>query len=538
MSPQIWKERFEIEKVLHSSDFRTTYLACDRKQLHRPSCLIVAIAYKQRGMRDRLRQAAKTLELLSQSPQIPRVITTFTQPAQALTSNLPEPINSEQPSPASQPQTQPPPNWTSDRFCIVQEHISGHPISEEIAPGRKLSESYVAKLLQDTLVALLPVHKQGQVHQNLHPRHLIRQSFDGQIFLTHFGELSRLSRSEIGPKGNLQIIASVSPHPYLAPEQLNPEYVESPIAASDLYSLGLIAIEALTGRPHYDLSYDPNRGLLWREGVEISLTLAEFIDRLVRHDPEDRFADAAEALDCLRVERNRHQVAHDSRFATVIAAPGGRISAQSTSYQRTQFGASGRPLSKPNSHPSTYSAHAAKPISPQLFKFFVGSLAILIAVGVSVKTYQWGQQRLTKLPETWQDWRAADTSEFADPSELIPLLEDGSILARPDAVNAFWTMFTAAKAEGVDLYAIGGYRSPEETAQPTENNDYPTGYAIAIGGADESQDWQLSFANSKAYQWLQANAKTYGFELSISERGLLGITSPEPWHWRYVEEEA
>ena len=473
MSPQILKDRFEIKQVLNSSDFSTTYLACDRKQLHRPSCTVTAIAYKQKGMRDRLQREAKNLELLSQSPQVPRVIAMFTQPAAAIALSLADLGSPEQ---HSSPKTSHPnAQITGDRFCIVQEHISGHPLSKEITPGKRLSESYVAKLLKDTLVALANVHRQGQVHQNLHPQHLIRQSFDGQIFLTQFGTLARLSRSEIGPEGTLQIITPVSPHPYIAPEQLAPDYTENPLPASDLYALGLIVIEALTGRPHYDLTYDPNRGLLWREGVDISLTLAEFIDRLVRHEPTDRFADAAEALDTLQVERNRHQIAHDSRFATVIAAPGGRAGGSISYKRRPKINSSGRPLYPSNAAlPSHNTYTTAKPLNPQLFKFFAGSLAILMALGVGVKTYQWGQYRLTQLPETWKDWRTSSQSNGqsddpsqtvganAQPSELIPLLQDGSILARPEAVEAFWKMYSAARADEIELYAIGGYNQMQK----------------------------------------------------------------------------
>ncbi|MGD1898055.1 MAG: D-alanyl-D-alanine carboxypeptidase family protein [Phormidesmis sp.] len=523
MSTQILNGRFEIEKQLSCSDFSTIYLACDRKQLHRPSCLVTAIHYRQRGMRDRLERQAQILEQLSQSPQIPRVLDYFSQPAEApLVSGVSYSI----------------PNATyGDVFYIIQEHVSGHSISKELTPGKQLSESYVAKLLQDTLAALASVHRQGHVHQNLHPQYLIRQNFDGQIFLTQFGALTRLSRSEIDPDGSLKTMVSVSPHPYLAPEQLQPDYVDRPKPASDLYSLGLIAIEALTGRPHYELTYDPNQGLLWREGVNVSLPLAEFIDRLVRHEPEDRFLDAGAALETLRAERNRHQVAHDSRFATVIAAPGGRAPARATTYRRQPLSPSGRPLSTPTAFASASHTYAPKPLNPALFKFFAGSLAVVMALGISVKTYQWGQYRFAQLPETWRDWRASNRSQpSADPEELTPLLQDGSILVQPEAAEAFWQMYAAAKSDDVRLYALGGYISPEDDTVETVNNDYPTGYAIAIGGTDEAQDWQPSFAQSDAFRWLQSNAEDYGFELSIMEKSLLGPTSPEPWHWKYVGE--
>ncbi|MEL6939757.1 MAG: D-alanyl-D-alanine carboxypeptidase family protein [Cyanobacteria bacterium J06598_1] len=544
MSSEILNGRFEIEKPLSCSGSCTVYLACDRKQLHRPACTVTAMAYRQSGMRDRLQQQAQILERLSQAPQIPRVISHFSQQADSQTAEanaISENKNETQPPPSQARHISAPP---SDVFYIVQEHITGHPISQELTPDKKLSESYVAKLLQDVLVALANVHRQRQVHQNLHPQSLIRQAFDGQIFLTQFGALSRLSRSEIGPDGSLHITEPVSPHPYLAPEQLQPNYTEKPLPASDLYSLGLIAIEALTGAPHYNLTYDPNRGLLWREGIEVSLPLAEFIDRLVRHNSRDRFIDATEALDTLRVERERHKVAHNSRFATVVVSPGGRA-LPSTTQRKAHRSSSGRALSSSSAFSTPSPTHSPKPLNPHLFKFFAGSLAVLMALGIGVKAYQWGQYRLTQLPETWpetwEEWRGTERKDSdsretaASPSELTPLLQDGSILLRPAAASAFWAMVAAAKTDDIELYAIGGYQPAGKVAQPTAKDDYPTGYAIAIGSADAAQDWQPSFARSEAFQWLDTHAKDYGFELSIQEKGLIKTTSPEPWHWRYAK---
>ncbi len=546
MSTRILANRFELEKQLSQTDVSAVYLGCDRQQLQRPSCVITAIRYRQREMRHRLEREAQVIQQLGQAPQVPSVLAYFhlaagqgvtaqeqSSPGGASRSHtMPPPeahpdVSSTQPS-ASEPS----PSQEHSTFYIVQDHVLGHPLSTEITPPKKLSESYVAKLLQDVLVALCNVHRHRQVHQNLHPQNLIRQDFDGQIFLTEFGGLSRLSRSEIGPDGKLHITVPVSPHPYLAPEQLQPDYAENPKPASDLYALGLIAIEALTGQPHYDLSYDPNKGLLWREGVNVSLPLAEFIDRLVRHQLDDRFADAAAALNTLRLGRDRYQVAHDSRLNTVIASPG--RAANRSAPNRSQL-SSGQ-----TSFSTASKSYRLSNANPYLFKILTGSLAVLIALGVGVKTFQWGQYRLTQLPQTWGNWRAKSKYPEAKPGELTALLQDGSIQLRPAAASAFWEMVAAASADDVKLYALAGYQPQtvsEQTAGETARNDYMTGYAIAIGGTEESQDWRLDFAQSEAFQWLKANARDYGFELSVLEKGLLGSMSPEPWHWRYTGDE-
>jgi len=562
MSTRILADRFELQKQLSQTDVSSVYLGCDRQQLQRSSCVITAIYYSQPTMRHRLEREARVIEQLGHSPQVPSVLSYFYRSAGQEMGGL----SGEKAGQEIGKQTGEKASPARNTFFIVQKHVLGHPLSKEITPGKKLSESYVTKLLQDILVALCSIHRQGQVHQNLHPQNLIRQDFDGQLFLTDFGSLSRLSRSELNADGTLTVTMPVSPHPYLAPEQLQPDYTAQPLPASDLYSLGLIAIEALTGQPHYDFAYDTMKGLLWREGTEVSLFLAEFIDRLVRHKAEDRFADAPAALETLQIGRDRHNIANDSRLNTVIAAPGGAAKVLPTTGRtlfgrgqsgsqagnqtgnqtgsqtgsgagRTLFGGKqSRPPLSSTTGSTTGNTYPFKSANPHLFKIFTGGIALVIALGVGVKTFQWGEYRLAQLPQTWEDWRTSRISyPEAKPNELTPLLRDRSILLRPAAAQSFWEMVAAAKEDNVNLYALAGYRAQDATlAVETAQNDYPTGYAIAIGGEEESQDWQPSFAQSEAFGWLSRNAANYGFELSVVEKGLLGSTSTEPWHWRYV----
>ena len=577
MSPQILADRFEIAERLSHTDFMSVYLARDRHYLHRPNCIVKSVNYRHAHMRHRIEREVQTLELLGEHPQIPSILAYF---------------HTGKGKKQTEEQT----------FYVVQSWLGGHPLSKELVAGRPLSEGYVSKLLKDVLVPLARVHEQGVVHQNIHPQHLIRREMDGQIFLTEFGTLPKLARSRLNEAGELTTSIPVSPQPYSSPELLQ----QNPQPASDLYSLGLIAIEALTGSRHQDLSFDSVKGLLWRDRVStgsgadgsVSLSLAEFIDRLVRHEWRDRFENAREALSHLKTVQSRQQIALDSRFPTAVVAPGKQATAfgqavGANATALTQSSKGSRALNRSQSHKPKNNlpyplnlAVGGKPAgggttrntaqygkrqsNPYLVKWVIGSLAALLAVGVGVKTYQWGEHRISRLPQSWSDWAetAADPNyPAADVAQLVPLFSEGDrVLLQPAAANAYWEMYAAAADDGVQLYALSGYRVEPQAMPPAtpidtqdaENQaedevvqsdrleadvmDYQTGYALDIGGVDEGSDRQLSFAKTRAYEWLSENAGDYGFELSSSasplKRGLLGTDSEQPWHWRYVGDEA
>ena len=542
MTTQILLDRFEIETQLSCTDFSTVYLGCDRKYTHRPHCLITAIPYRQREIRHRLEREAQILERLGHHTQIPSQLTYFHRGE----------------------------SKTEGTFYIVEDHIDGHALSKELTtPDRapkQLSEGYVAKLLRDTLTALTFAHEQGIVHQNLHPQNLIRQKHSGHIFLTGFSAIAKLARSQITADGTLSSSVPTTPSAYIAPEQLRALSMartdaksadsgaaeqsekKGPQPASDLYALGLIAIEALTGKRHTEFEYVAGSGLKWREGVEVSLPLAEFIDRLIRQDWRDRFDDAKEALKTLEHQQHRHSIANDSRLPTVVAAPGLRY-AQSKYAQAkyaqgaTAIAANPNAIGHSSGHLANRSAgrsrlstgsYALSTPHPYFYKFVIGSVAAIIALGIGVKTYQWGEYRVSKLPQTWQDWRdRSDKLTPADPQTLVPLLEDGSIMLQPAAAKAFWQMVAAAKEENIALYPLAGHRESSDDLY-----DYATGYAIDIGGAEASVDKQVSFAQTTEFQWLKRHAKTHGFELSTPKDRLLGGAFEEPWHWRYMGDEA
>ncbi|WP_413176142.1 D-alanyl-D-alanine carboxypeptidase family protein [Anabaena azotica] len=143
----------------------------------------------------------------------------------------------------------------------------------------------------------------------------------------------------------------------------------------------------------------------------------------------------------------------------------------------------------------------------------------------------------------------------APESELLPITVDGRIKMRQAAAQRFQQMAQAARSAGVILAPISGFRSVKEQEQlffnvgaqrnqtpaqraalsaPPGHSEHHTGYAVDIGdGAVPATNLQATFENTKAYQWLQANAARFGFEMSFPKNNVQGV-SYEPWHWRFV----
>ncbi|AFY68712.1 peptidase M15B and M15C DD-carboxypeptidase VanY/endolysin [Thalassoporum mexicanum PCC 7367] len=146
----------------------------------------------------------------------------------------------------------------------------------------------------------------------------------------------------------------------------------------------------------------------------------------------------------------------------------------------------------------------------------------------------------------------------ASPAELttIARASDGyEIRLRSAAAESFLRMSDDARASGIDLVAVSGFRTQDEQNQlffnigqqrnqnPSERatvsappgySEHHTGYAVDIGdGAVPSTHISQKFEQTAAFQWLQENGARYGFEMSFPINNKQGVAY-EPWHWRFV----
>lgn len=140
-------------------------------------------------------------------------------------------------------------------------------------------------------------------------------------------------------------------------------------------------------------------------------------------------------------------------------------------------------------------------------------------------------------------------------AELQPITGDGRIKLRATAAQKYQEMAAAARSAGVILVPISGFRSIQEQEQlffvvgaqrnqtpaqraavsaPPGHSEHHTGYAVDVGdGVAPSTNLNTNFEKTKAFQWLQANAARFSFELSFPQGNPQGV-SYEPWHWRFV----
>jgi zinc D-Ala-D-Ala carboxypeptidase len=138
---------------------------------------------------------------------------------------------------------------------------------------------------------------------------------------------------------------------------------------------------------------------------------------------------------------------------------------------------------------------------------------------------------------------------------LEAITADGTIKLRQPAAEQFIAMINAAKADGITLVALSGFRSeqdqevvffngkaeqgekvPEraEVSAPPGYSEHHTGYAVDVADALKPEtNLEQSFDSTPAFQWLNANAARFNFELSFPQDNPQGV-SYEPWHWRFV----
>lgn len=182
---------------------------------------------------------------------------------------------------------------------IVQEYIEGKTLRDKILEGGNLPESKVAEILASLLPVIGHIHSKGFIHRDINPANIILRNHDELPVLIDFGavkdvETTIISASESDDDPLTVVIGKTG---YMAPEHL----AGRPVFASDLYSLGVTTIEALSGSKPRDLDRDSNKHrLLWRHQVPgISNGLAAVIDRAVHKHVEQRYPDARSMLEAL-----------------------------------------------------------------------------------------------------------------------------------------------------------------------------------------------------------------------------------------------
>ena len=265
--------RYKLIRCLRTTNFCETYLAEDLWLPDKPRCVVKKLQPQSNEQfiietaRSLFTREAKVLYRLSKHPQIPLLLAHLEVEGQ---------------------------------FYLVQEFIEGESLAQsEIVPGKRWNEEEVISFLQEILGILTFIHQNEVIHQDIKPSNLIRRFKDGKIFLVDFGlakEIANMTLIEGEGKLSQLLTVAVETPSYIPSEQQRGCLQFN----SDIYALGITAIQAITGFPPHQLLRDCQTGeICWRHCVpHVDSNLASILDRMVRNDFRERY-------------KNTHEVTRD-----------------------------------------------------------------------------------------------------------------------------------------------------------------------------------------------------------------------------------
>ena len=186
---------------------------------------------------------------------------------------------------------------TGESPAIVMELVDGESLAARIDRDGPLAEREAVRITADVAEALYHAHQQGVVHRDVKPGNVLLAE-DGRTRLVDFGIAHSLAASAERLTMDGTVIGTLRA---MAPEQLS----GGPITPrTDLYGLGVVLLEALTGRPPYPATTAVALAEAQRAGPPavdgVDSALASLLVAALAHDPADRPLHAGALASALR----------------------------------------------------------------------------------------------------------------------------------------------------------------------------------------------------------------------------------------------
>lgn len=265
------QQQYEVMRQLGSGSFALTYLV---KDLHRPEQKKAVLKLlKPLYTDDSFRALARTLfsrevqilEKLGPTKLAPSLLATFE---------------------------------TDRQIGLVESFIEGVSLHSQFHQGLVWSEMLLIPFLESALSTLALLHGSGFVHRDLNPAHWIQPAGNHLPVLIDFNSALPIYPLEAASTKHSRYIPTletafvIGTPGYMAPEQRQGQAD----VRSDLYTLGLIAVQGMTGQSPTQLSRNTQGEIRWQPLNPIRIELVDILTRLVRYRPQDRYLSAAEAL--------------------------------------------------------------------------------------------------------------------------------------------------------------------------------------------------------------------------------------------------
>jgi serine/threonine-protein kinase len=259
-------------------------------------------------------------------------------------------------------------------YYIAMEYLDGQTLKELLVRKGPTPPLTAIKFAREILSALAEAHRHEIVHRDIKPHNVI-VSPDWNVKVTDFG-IARSGASQMTEAGSI-----VGTAQYLSPEQARGKPVDQ---RSDLYSLGIVMYEMLTGKvpftgdaaveiamKHLDTIPDPPSK--WRP--EVSHDLDAVVMRALAKDPADRYPSAEEMdTDLARIARGAAVSRRTEEAMTSVLAAGGTTSAMTAVVPRE---VATPPPAPPAYRPPSYYEDGGRRRSP--WPMLLGFVAVIVA---------------------------------------------------------------------------------------------------------------------------------------------------------------
>ena len=272
---------------------------------------------------------------------------------------------------------------------FVMRLLDAGTLKDKMQDGRPLSLSEIDRLFTQLADALSYAHSQGVVHRDLKPANALIDS-RGNLFLTDFGIAKIL---ESASPRLTQTDAIMGTPAYISPEQAQAQTVDQ---RSDIYSLGIILYEMVTGRVPY--TADTPLAVILKHVThplplpssvkpDIPETIERVLLKALAKNPDDRFATVNDFLAAWKMALDVKASAPEKfdELTAITSAPAalpysGTMQTQKTSVADARQGA-----------PVSAAASKADKTRRPIVGYLVGGFLLLVVAGIAFIAFNWNK---------------------------------------------------------------------------------------------------------------------------------------------------
>ncbi|MDX2042393.1 MAG: protein kinase [Acidobacteriota bacterium] len=405
---------------------------------------------------------------------------------------------------------------------FVMQYVEGGPLRKLVNGPMEFGQ--VARLVRQIGQALNAAHEKGIVHRDLKPENImVQQSGDGEelLKLIDFG-IASVKDSQVATSAEKTKVAGALP--YMAPEQLRGQ----PDASSDIWALGAMAYEMLTGRLPFYAETLVQLYELQKRGVQatprslrqdISPTVESILLKAMAFDPADRYQRAKDLGEDLFRALNGETITGPQHAVPTDTTPPSNATSESPAYGTVMTHGTQTDVSR-----TLPTVHHQSGKSKLLIGIAVTAIAIVAAIWFANSTGKKTDTSLTPVGQRQLDYSLL--ARKAKSSSKEPLALAGEIIFDPgDQLR----LIIRSQQSGF-FYIVNEGPKPKN-GLPVYNFLFPDPAKIPDGTASLESGKSLFIPSESPDEWLTIDAEqgTEILWLVWSEKSIPELEAAKKW---------